>query len=81
MNPSDMENKNTTKMLDKIRSKILENITSLLCALSAQFQVQSPDTNFLQPQEVDYDDVSCDYDSNSGDLKFMWRRAHYHGII
>lgn len=80
--PSNMENKNTRQMLDKIRSKILENINSLPCAPSAQFQVQPPDTDFPEPEEEDYDErirshkwdgASCDSESENGDLK---RRNH-----
>lgn len=76
--PSNMENKNTKQYLDKIRSKILENINSLPCAPSAQFQVQPPDTDFPELEEEDYDErtrshkwdgASCDSDSENGDLK------------
>ncbi|KAH9324689.1 hypothetical protein KI387_004867 [Taxus chinensis] len=76
--PSNMENKNSKQMLDKIRSKLLENINSLPCVPSAQFQERPPDTEFPEPEEEDYDarirshkwdGASYDSDSENGDSK------------
>ncbi|XP_057863688.2 histone deacetylase 19 isoform X1 [Cryptomeria japonica] len=70
--PSNMENKNSKQMLDKIRSKVLENINKMPCAPSVQFQERPPDTDFPELEEEDYDASSrsrkwdgASYDSNS----------------
>ncbi|XP_057863693.2 histone deacetylase 19 isoform X1 [Cryptomeria japonica] len=76
--PSNMENKNSKQMLDRIRSKLLENINSMPCAPSAQFQERPPDTEFPEPEEEDYDVHSRNHkwdrekyysDSENGDSK------------
>ena len=42
--PSNMENKNSHMLLEEIRSKLLENLSSLQHAPSVQFQERPPDT-------------------------------------
>eukprot|EP01018_Ginkgo_biloba_P034375 Gb_07358 [translate_table: standard] len=80
--PSNMENKNTEKILESIRVKLLENISKLPSAPSVPFQERPPDTEFPEPEEEDCDvrsrsnkwDGACyDSDSENGDSK---RRNH-----
>ncbi|KAG4980552.1 hypothetical protein JHK85_034510 [Glycine max] len=42
--PSNMENKNSRHLLEEIRSKLLENLSKLQHAPSAQFQERPPDS-------------------------------------
>ena len=42
--PSNMENKNSCHLLEEIRSKLLENLSKLQHAPSAQFQERPPDS-------------------------------------
>ncbi|GLJ41875.1 hypothetical protein SUGI_0867010 [Cryptomeria japonica] len=51
--PCVMVNKNSKRFLDKIRSKVLENINKMPCAPSVQFQERPPDTHFPEPEEDD----------------------------
>lgn len=43
-----MENKNSCESLNKIREKILDNLSKLQHATSVQFQERPPDTELLQ---------------------------------
>lgn len=48
--PSNMENKNTNRQLDEIRSRLLENLTKLRHAPSVQFQERPPEAE--QPEVI-----------------------------
>lgn len=48
--PSNMENKNTHRHLDEIRSRLLENLTKLRHAPSVQFQERPPEAE--QPEVI-----------------------------
>jgi histone deacetylase 1/2 len=48
--PSNMENKNTHRQLDEIRSRLLDNLTKLRHAPSVQFQERPPEAE--QPEVI-----------------------------
>lgn len=47
--PSNMENQNNRTYLENIRNKLLENLSTLSHAPSAQFQERPPDTEMGEP--------------------------------
>lgn len=47
--PSNMENQNNRLYLENIRNKLLENLSLLSHAPSAQFQERPPDTEMAEP--------------------------------
>lgn len=59
--PSNMENKNSRPMLEDIRAKLLENLSTLQHAPSVPFQERPPDTEL---PEVDF-------------LCFLFRTMYY----
>lgn len=44
--PSNMENKNSQALLERIRAKLLDNLSKLRHAPSVQFHERPPDTEF-----------------------------------
>lgn len=46
--PSNMENKNSRQLLDEIRERLLDYLSKLQHAPSAQFQERPPDTQLLE---------------------------------
>lgn len=62
--PSNMENKNSRPLLDEIRERLLDYLSKLQHAPSAQFQERPPDTQLLEDDE-DQDDGDDRWDRDS----------------
>ncbi|KAL5994407.1 Homeobox protein HD-1 [Asimina triloba] len=63
--PSNMENKNSQRLLEDIRARLLDNLSKLQHAPSVQFQERPPDTKLPEPDdEEDDDDERWDPDSS-----------------
>jgi len=54
--PSNMENKNSRQLLDDIRAKLLENLSTLQHAPSVQFQERPPETELPEADEDEDDE-------------------------
>lgn len=65
--PSNMENQNNRLYLENIRNKLLENLSLLSHAPSAQFQERPPDTEMAEPEEEDED---ADMEGRNGSGEF-----------
>ncbi|MCO5604582.1 hypothetical protein L7F22_058750 [Adiantum nelumboides] len=63
--PSNMENQNNRIYLEYVRNKLLENLSTLSHAPSAQFQERPPDTEMAEMEE---DEEDMDGHNGSGEL-------------
>lgn len=58
--PSNMENKNSRKLLDDIRANVLETLSKLQRAPSVQFQERPPDMEFEEEEDDEHNDENDD---------------------